>query len=65
MLDDNGIVYKVTYIDGSVDYISDEEIYLVRDSDDNIILQIELYEDNTITPFWNSRQYGKDVGFRE
>ena len=65
MPDGNGIVYKVTYIDGSVDYISDEEIYLVRDMDDNIILQIELYEDNTIAPFWNAKQYRRDIGFKE
>ena len=65
MFDGNGVVYKVSYIDGTVDYVSDEDIDMVRDRDNDTILYVELYEDNTITPFWNSRQYGKDIGFRE
>lgn len=65
MLDDNGVVYKVSYIDGTVDYVSDEDIDMVKDRDNDTILHVELYEDNTITPFWNPRQYGKDIGFRE
>lgn len=65
MLDGNGVVYKVSYIDGTVDYVSDEDIDMVRDRDNDTILHVEVYEDNTIVPFWNSRQYGKDIGFRE
>lgn len=65
MLDGNGVVYKVSYIDGSIEYVSDEDIDMVRDRDNDIILHVELYEDNTITPFWNAKQYRKGIGFRE
>ena len=65
MLDGNGAVYKVLYIDGTVDYVSDEDIDMVRDRDNDTILHVELYEDNTMTSFWYSRHYGKDIGFRE
>lgn len=65
MPDDNGIVYKVSYIDGSIEYVSDEDIDMVRDRDNDTILHVELYEDNTIAPFWNAKQYRRDIGFKE
>lgn len=65
MLDGNGVVYKVSYIDGSIEYVSDEDIDTVRDRDNDTILHVELYEDNTIAPFWNAKQYRRDIGFKE
>ena len=54
MLDGNGAVYKVLYIDGTINYVSDEDIDMVRDRDNDTIIHVELYDDYTIKSFWYS-----------